>query len=262
VPGVVGFASYNRAFRAPSFNELYNDGTHFVIPLGQGVSAVNSFTPNPDLEPEISDNFEVGLGFSREGLLDTNDSFRIKGSYYHSEVENLIDIEVNLTFAPGCFNPQAGPCNAGTTDSINRGEAELEGFELEAFYDHPRFYVTLGASTTEGEDKQTGEKITSVSPDRLTTDFGVKIHEMDLIVGLETEFVAKFDDVNDPIEERDSFALADIYLQWAPQDGLLQGLTLNLGVDNLFDTEHERVFALVPEPGRNVKGSVAYRLAF
>jgi len=262
IPGLVGFANYNRAFRAPSFNELYNDGTHFVVPLGPGVNAVNSFVPNPDLDPEVSDNFEVGAGFSRNDLFTPGDGFRIKGSYFHADVENLIDIDVNFALAPGCFNPLAGPCNAGTTETVNRADAELDGFELEASYDHPRFYLLVGASTVEGKDKATGEYIGSLSPDRLTTDLGIKMPEKNLIVAIEGEFVAEFDTVNDPAEERGAFAIADVYLQWTPDARLLQGLSVNLGIDNLLDTDHERVFAGVPGPGRNFKASVAYRMAF
>jgi hemoglobin/transferrin/lactoferrin receptor protein len=157
VPGLVGFASYSRAFRAPSFNEMYLDGTHFAIPIRPGVTAVNRFVPNPDLEPETADTVEFGAGYTARDLFARHDSLRIKGSYYQSRVDNLIDIQVNGG-APtlGCFVPGAGPCNAGTTTTMNRAEAELSGVEIEAGYDHPRFYATLGFNSIDGKDKTTG----------------------------------------------------------------------------------------------------------
>lgn len=263
VPGLVGFASASRAFRAPSFNELYADGTHFAIPLGGGVTAVNSFVPNPDLEPETADTVEVGAGYQARDLLGTGDSFRVKGAYYHSRVDNLIDIEV-AGGAPtiGCFVPGAGPCNAGTTTSINRSEAELSGVEIEASYDHPRFFLTTGFNSIDGEDKDTGEKLGLLTADTLTTGAGVKLREIDSIVGVRGEFATGFDKVDDPADERDGYSVFDVYLQWAPSQPMLQGVVVNLGVDNVFDRDYERVNAGVSEPGRNYKASVGYRLTF
>jgi len=263
IPGLVGFASYGRAFRAPSFNELYNEGTHFAIPLSNGQTAVNSFVPNPDLEPEVSTTFEIGAGFSRNDVFVKDDAFRVKGAYFRSDVENLIDIEVNSTGPSlGCFVPTAGDCNAGTTETVNIPNAELEGYEIEGSYDARRFYITAGFSSIDGENKDTGEALGVLTPNRLSTDVGLRIHEIDTTVGVEGEFVSRFDNVDDASEERDGYAVFDVYAQWAPGDGVLKGVTFNLGVDNLFDKDYERVFAGVSEPGRNIKGSIAYRIAF
>jgi len=263
VPGLIGFASAGRAFRAPSFNELYLDGTHFAIPLGGGVTAVNSFVPNPDLEPETADTVEFGAGYQARDLIGRGDSFRVKGSYYYSRVDNLIDIQVN-TSGPttGCFVPSAGSCNAGTTTSINREEAELSGVEIEAGYDHPRFYVKAGFNSIDGEDTDTGEKLGILKADTITTDVGVKLREIDSVVGVQGEFAGRFDKVDDAEDERGGYSVFDVYLQWAPRQPMLQGVVVNLGVDNVFDRDYERVHADVSEPGRNYKVSLGYRLTF
>ena len=263
IRGLVGFASYGRAFRAPSINELYNEGTHFAIPLPNGQTAVNSFVANPNLKPEVSDTLEFGLGYERADTLMKNDEFRIKGAYFQSEVENLIDISVNSAGpSRGCFIPPYTGCNAGTTDTVNVPEAELEGYELEASYDAQRFYLTAGFSSIDGENTRTGESLGVLTPDRLSTDIGLRLFEIDTVVGVEGEFASGFDKVDDASEERGGYSVFDLYLQWAPSEQALRGLTVNLGVDNVFDRDYERVFAGVSEPGRNYKGSIAYRLAF
>lgn len=263
VRGLVGFASYGRAFRAPSINELYNEGTHFSIPLSNGQTAVNSFIPNPNLKPEVSDTLEFGLGYERSNTLMKNDEFRIKGAYFHADVKDLIDISVNGGGpSRGCFIPPYSGCNAGTTDTVNVPDAELEGYELEASYDAHRFYVTAGFSSIDGENTRTGESLGVLTPDRLSTDIGLRLHEIDTVIGVEGEFASGFDKVDDASEERGGYSVFDVYLQWAPSEQVLSGLTVNLGIDNLFDRDYERVFAGVSEPGRNVKGSIAYRLAF
>jgi hemoglobin/transferrin/lactoferrin receptor protein len=43
---------------------------------------------------------------------------------------------------------------------------------------------------------------------------------------------------------------------------VLQGLRVDLGVDNVFDAAYERIFAGVKEPGRNFKGLVSYTVRF
>ena len=203
------------------------------------MTAVNSFVPNPDLEPETADTVEVGAGYQTRDLLGIGDSFRIKGSYYQSRVDNLIDIQVNGG-APtrGCFVPGAGPCNAGTTTSINRGEAELSRVEIEAGYDHPRFFLTAGFDTIDGEDKATGEKLGLLKADTITAGAGVKLREIDSVVGVRGEFAARFDAVDDAADERGGYSVFGVYAQWAQSDPMLQGVVVNVGVDNILDRDY------------------------
>ena len=59
------FVSWGEAFRAPSINELYLDGTHFSFPhpiLGAPVFVSNDFIANPDLLPEETETVEIGFG--------------------------------------------------------------------------------------------------------------------------------------------------------------------------------------------------------
>ena len=52
--------------RAPSLTELHTDGVHFATPgfplgpTGPTFTGVNSFVPNPDLEPDTSLQYETG----------------------------------------------------------------------------------------------------------------------------------------------------------------------------------------------------------
>jgi hemoglobin/transferrin/lactoferrin receptor protein len=133
---------------------------------------------------------------------------------------------------------------------------------LELDYDGPRFYARAHFSTMDGKDRETGEYIGVLSPARAYLDAGVKIQKADLRVGSRLEAADDFTKVNDPSEERDSYALMDVYGVWQPDTGALSGLRLEAGVDNLTDANYERVFAGVSEPGRNFKVSVAYRATF
>jgi hemoglobin/transferrin/lactoferrin receptor protein len=256
------FVNYGEAFRAPTFDELYTTGTHFVIPIGPPPGIVNSFVPNPNLQPQETETIEFGAGLDFEDILDDGDRFQIKASQFYIKGENFIDLAV---FQPTPFvdcNPFIpGDCN-GTTTSTNVPNAELWGREIEASYESDRVLVTVGYSEIHGENEDTGAHLGVLTPEQLTTDAALKLPEIDSIVGWRVLAAAEFDEVNDPTEERDSYIVNDIYFAWAPSDGPLEGLRIDLGIDNLFDEAYDRVFTDATEPGRDFKAHVTYALAW
>lgn len=253
-PWVMVFGSYGKAFRAPTFNEAYASGTHFVIP-GFGV---NNFIANPDLKPQTTRTLEFGLGFDFEDVLIDGDSFTIKGSHYETWGKDFIDLVVDQPAPPACFPPT---CN-GTTQSVNVADARLWGNEIEAVYDQRRFRLSFGYADIDGEDEDTGEPLGVLFPTTVTLDGAVKFPEFDSLVGLRGIFAGHFDNVSDPVEERDAYETYDIYAAWMPSDGPLEGLRVDLGVDNVFDEEYARVFTNVLEQGRNWKAAMSYRIAY
>lgn len=252
------FSSYGHAFRAPHFDELYLTGTHFEIPVGAGV--VNRFVPNPDLSPQRTQTLEFGGGFDFKNVFQDSDRLTIKASHFITWGKDFIDLEVNqpelfLECNPFIF----GDCD-GTTNSANVPKAKLWGSEIEASYDGPRFLASLGWSTIDGENRDTGEKLGVLTADRLTFVGGVKVPEIDSLFGFRSTFAADFDKVDDPSEKRDGYNVHDIFYAWQPSEGPLAGLRVDLGIDNLFDADYERVYAGVPEQGINFKGLVSYSM--
>ena len=237
------FASYGHAFRAPHIDELYLTGVHF----SQG-PVINNFIPNPDLKPQRTRTFEFGGGMSFKDLFQDDDELQFKASHFLTWGKDFIDLEV---LQPGFV---------GTTQSVNVPRAKLWGSEIEASYDGSRFLGSLGWSSIDGEDRDTGEKLGVLTADRLTLVGGVKVPEIDSLIGWRSTFAAKFDKVDDPSEERDNYNIHDVFFAWQPSDGFLQGFRVDLGVDNLFDADYERVYAGVSEQGINFKGLVSYSL--
>ena len=254
------FTSYGHAFRAPHVDELYMSGTHFQIPLGPGNTVTNRFVANPDLKPQRTQTFEFGAGMSFDEVFESHDKLEFKASHFIIWGKDFIDLSVEQRedFFVGC-NPALGECD-GTTTSTNVPKAKLWGDEIEAYYDGSRFLASAGYSRIDGEDRDTGEKLGSLTADRFTFMGGVKIPEIDSLVGWRSTFAAKFDKVDDESEERDAYNVHDIFFAWQPSDGILKGLRVDLGVDNLFDANYERVYAGVPEQGINFKGLVSYSM--
>ncbi len=250
------FANYAQAFRAPTFDELFTTGTHFRIPVGAGI--VNRFVPNPDLKPQRTKTFEFGGGVTFEDLAETGDQFQFKASHFLIWGDDFIDTRV---VQPSPFvdcNPFIpGACD-GTTSTFNVPEAKLWGSEIEASYENERFLVSLGFSRIDGENEETGEKIGNLTPDEVTLNTAVKLPEIDSIVGWRLLAADQFDEVNAESEKRDGYTVHDVYFSWQPGDDLLQGLRLDLGIDNIFDKSYTRVNTNALEPGRNFKGLVSY----
>ncbi len=252
------FASYGEAFRAPSFNEIFADDVHFTIPLGPGLEAPNFFIPNPDLRPERSKTWEFGAGVDFVDLFTGDDRLTMKGSYFTSDVEDLIDLEVNFELSMACFVPGfPGTCNAGTSRNINTGRAIMDGFELEAVYSSLRVRLAASYSRVNGTDKDTGKYVGILSPNRLFTSAELKLPEIDARIGTRVTIAGRFDKVDDVAEERPGYETVDAFMVWEPKGGL-KGVRVDLGVDNLFDAAAERVFAGVVDAGRNAKVRVGW----
>lgn len=254
------FANYGTAFRAPTINELFTSGVHFRIPVGGGIT--NRFVANPDLEPQHTETVEFGVGVDFDDVVRSGDRVQVKATHFRTWGEDFIDQQVNQPEPFVDCNPFVpGNCN-GTTRAVNIADARLWGNEIEASYENQRVRLQLGFSTIDGENEATGEPLGVLTPPQLTTDAALKLPEIDSIVGWRMLAADEFDNVSDPSEERGGYAVHDIYFAWTPSEGVLDGLRVDLGIDNVFDKAYSRVFTGAQEPGRNFKGFVRYSLNF
>lgn len=270
------FASYSEAFRAPSINELYLTGVHFNIPhptlfnpqMGSFVFVSNNFVPNPNLDVEESDTIELGLSLDLNDAFVKGDNLQAKASYYQSDIDNLIDINVDVSFDRTCFSPPFLPCSAGTTNSANINSAEIDGYELEAIYDNPNMRVSVTYSNIDGENLANGSDLGVLTPDRLNLDLRWKLNQVNAVIGSRVQLAKSYERTTfntrtnalEVSETRSGYGVVDFYANWHPE--FIDGLTLNLGVDNAFDRDYDRVFAGVSEQARNVKASVSYSYNF
>ncbi len=252
------FANYAEAFRAPTFDELYLTGTHFQIPIGPGV--VNRFVPNPDLKPQTTRTVEFGAGVDFDDVAFANDSFSLKATHFRIWGEDFIDLAVDQPSPFVDCNPFVpGSCD-GTTRSSNVPNARLWGTEVEASYENDRLRLGFGLSMLDGENEDTGDKLGVLTPTTFTFDTGVKLPEIDSLIGWRAVVAREFDKVNDPSEKRDAYDVHDFYFAYQPVAGPLEGLRLDLGVDNAFDEDYARVFTDAAESGRNFKAQISYSL--
>lgn len=267
------FGSYSEGFRAPSVNELYLDGVHFSIPhpvlfnpaIGSFVFAPNNFVPNPDLVPENTETVEFGIGFNFANLAMKGDRLQTKISYFETDADNLINLSVDVAPDATCFAPPFfQPCTFGTSNSANVDKAEIEGVEAELHYDSDRVFVQASYATIEGTDLTTGADIGSLTPDRFALNAGLKVPEWNARFGTRVQHAVDFEQqVSDgaggftTIDERDDYVVVDLYTTWSPD--FANGIRFDVGLDNLFDEDYERVFAGVSEPSRNFKIAASWQ---
>ena len=267
------FGSYSEGFRAPSVNELYLDGVHFSIPhpilfnpaIGSFVFAPNNFVPNPDLVPENTETVEFGIGFNFADLATKGDRLQTKISYFETDADDLINLSVDVVPDATCFAPPFfQPCTFGTSNSANVDKAEIEGIEAELQYDSDRVFVQASYATIEGTDLTTGADIGSLTPDRFAINAGLKVPEWNARFGTRLQHAADFEQrISDgtggftTIDERDAYVVVDLYSTWSPS--FAKGIRFDVGVNNVFDEDYERVFAGVSEPSRNFKIAASWQ---
>ncbi len=230
--------SAGTAFRPPTLFDLY-------VTSRRGTTASLS---NPDLDPETSLNWEVGLAqhFSS--------GTRVQATYFHSDLEDLI---YNRTVA-------SGP--GGTTNRvINAGAARSHGFELTASQElAPWLDLHLSYTFTETEVLENdadplsiGKRLTS-SPRNLFTGT-LEGHSGEWSGSLIGRFV---DDMFDTSQNTD--VLHDVYggfeahwlmdakVSWQPR----KWATLSFAINNVTETEY---YQFIANPGRTYALEAAFQ---
>ncbi|MFQ5779309.1 MAG: TonB-dependent hemoglobin/transferrin/lactoferrin family receptor [Nitrospiria bacterium] len=137
--------NYAKGFRTPSFSELFIAGPHFP-----GFE----FVPNADLEPERSQQYEIGLkGASEKGHFSV--------TYFNNTVDDFIGSKIAN---PACFAPFGPDCQIVQR---NLDEAEIRGVEASVgYYLLPEILLYGNYTDTRGDDKDANEPLDEVTPRR------------------------------------------------------------------------------------------------
>ncbi len=241
-PWVSVFASYAEAFRSPSLTEMFISSTHFPG---------NTFVNNPNLKPETVKTVEAGPRFRFNDVLTSRDSLRLRGSVFYTKAEDLIEL-----FIVGA-----------TAQYQNIAEATLRGAEAEAVYDTPRWFAGLGLSAVRGVNQTNHRPLNSVQGDKLTTSFGGKVPEWDLLAGIRSQFVARQEKIDptmfDTAQPTGGYMLHGLFASWQPSQEILRGVRIDGGVDNMFDKAYRRHTAqTLYQEGRDIYGAVSYTMKF
>ncbi len=233
------FGSYAQAFRAPTMGEMYNDAKHFSI----GRFYTNYWVPNPNLRPETNETQEYGFGLRFDDLLLANDALEFKASYFDTHAKDYISTTVDFA--------------AATTMSYNVPNAKIWGWDLMAKYSASLFNLDLAYNRTRGKDSDTGEYISSISPDTVSSKLDVPLAQSGFSVGWIGTFADRSTHVSSSYSHQPGYAVNDFYVSYQGQQAL-KGVTTTLVLGNAFDKEYWSSQG-IPQDGRNGKIFVSYQ---
>lgn len=232
------YANIGRAFRAPTLIERYYFGPHDGPAQDHG---------NPDLDPEISLNTDVGVRFREE-------KYQASFGFFYNKVDDMIR---KILTNPSAAVPEQ------IYQYQNISDATLYGGELDA-----RYFVTdewtlfASAWMTKGEDDTHGRPLNAIPPAkaRYGVDYEMELYDYAVLLELQGETALKQDDVGIGEKPTPGYTRANFYAYVSNDDGL----KISLAVENIFDrTTYDHLsygwqqldYASM---GRNVKFEVGY----
>ena len=216
------FAQYGQGFKVPAYDlayiEHYNQASSTYI---------YEIIPSEDLNPEESDTYEIGV---RGHIGD----FVVNAAVYHNEFDNFLStLLVNseqVVDEQGNFMYQHDTFQYQNLDSVT-----IDGVEVSATYyiDH-QWTVFANASYQDGEDDNTGDYITTISP--LSGIAGVSFTDDKLSTELILNWADRMDKVNEGNKEVAGYGSLDLLVNYDITDDV----RFNLSVTNLTDKEYVR----------------------
>ena len=232
---IAGFA---RKTRAPTYLERY-----LWIPLNvnAGLGDGNNYIGNIDLDPEWSNQFELGLDWA-------NDRAYFNPRAHYQRINNYIQgvaVESN-TFNTPIIGVSGGANGDATPLQFENVEAEIYGFDTDWGYQLNQQWTVSGqASYVRGKRRDVNDDLFHIAPPRasaaLTRNFGNGSATIEgVVVARQTKISDELtDDPANPNNNNDStpgYGLINLYGQYTPAS--MSNLSIQAGVENLLDKEY------------------------
>ncbi|MBU2869317.1 TonB-dependent receptor [Colwellia sp. E2M01] len=247
--------SATEIFKGPEISEVFT---------GSGLYE----TTNEDIEAETGINYE--LAFAYQLPIMESGKISLGATLFRTDIDNYI------------YDYATSPEGASWKDNI--GDMQIKGVETYVNYQQGQFSGAITYSTAESELSAyddymdlDGARLDRQQGNTLSATVNYTIEAINLSLNWEVLIV---DDVSADLDldgatldnSKDGYTVNNAYVSWAPES--VQGLSLILGVDNVFDefyasqssrtgvSFHPRFGELYLqdfEPGRNIKATVSYQ---
>lgn len=214
------------------------------VPTMDEIFSFDADEPNsPDLTMETAHSAELGLSASYLDVAAHNDALDVKATLYYSEIDDLISRD----------------STAGTPYYENVDAAKIYGLEVEAAYQSDAFFARAAYSDVRGKDDATGETLSSIPGRSLNLTVGTQADDLGLQYGWQGNFV---DDINYGATRYSGYAVHDLFVDWTPQQGVMQGITVGFRLNNVLDTQYENSLAGDAGQGRSFEVSLTRAFEF
>ncbi len=206
------FLQYAEGFRAPSYDEA--NLSYINLAYRYGV------VPNPDLKPEKSQGYELGIKSRQQ---DSFFTFAIYDNHYKDFI--------NSSFV----GEQRG---VRLYQDSNLGKVRISGAELSGFWQlSPRFGLRNSIAWSKGKDEETHENLNHIDP--LSAVVAMVFESGDGSWGFET--IATLVDKKDKVKDDESITAAGYgLLDLTAFYNYSSDLKLRVGAFNLLDKEYAR----------------------
>ncbi len=242
------YGLYGWGFRPPAITETLMSGVH-----PGGINFVR-FTPNPFLEPERSEGWELGVNLAYDGLFNDRDRLRLKVNYFANDIEDYIVGAANRCSRGICFFYR----NADETSHV-------EGFEIEGSYDLGMVFASFGYQDIETDVALAnfpGLGYLPIAPDRVfNATLGIRVFDDRLTLGLRRHQVYESQFLNNGVQaDLPGYTLYDAFASFA----VSENLDVFLNLENLKDVDYIPAMTTDPDrihgPGFTAKFGVSARL--
>lgn len=212
------FGNYASGFRAPNASQLNG--------FFENVTQFYKTISNPNLKPEKSKNFEVGV----RGRLD---QLTLDVAAFTGKFKDLIEDNVIVGGAGVVGNPTV-------FQSINVGNATISGFEIKGVMDwgkvaDGKLSTPFGYGQTRGKDKTTGRPLNSIDPAKLHVGVKYETAAWDVRLDAIRHSAKKSSDVFVAAPATQFVVPAATTLDLSGQWRISKKLRINAGIANLTD---------------------------
>lgn len=252
--GLQFYGTYAEGYRSPSLSETLISGLH---PNG----VVFPFLPNPNLKPETARTVEFGLNYSRDGLIQADDTLRLKAAYFNNDIDDYIGGATISRFDgnPACPFVFPIPTVPICFQYQNFANAKINGFELESVYEAGWGFGGLSVSVIDGHTiSYEGERedLSTIPSSQVTAQLGFKFLDDKLIAGGEVQYNGA--PAGNPIAQ--DYTLVNLFASYQATDDL----KFNARIDNLFNENYTNPLnasttTIVYEPGISFKLAASMR---
>lgn len=221
------YGSYAHGVRNPSAEEL---SMIFVHPTDGGTPVGTMTVPNPDLEEEKSDAFEIGVKSE-------NEMGRFQAAGFYTRYSNFIENGVPLNETEGGYD---------LVSTVNRGRADIYGFEVGGLFNLGHWWkeaegwqIGLNTGKSVGINRTDETWLNSVEPWKTVASVGYDDPNGKFgarLTAIYTDAVTRVDDSSNQgtLYRPDSWFTLDLGAYWKPTETL----TIHAGLNNIFDEKY------------------------
>lgn len=215
---ISAFAQYGQGFKVPAYDLAYINHDNSLY----GYKIV----PSDDLSPEESDTFELGL----RGHVD---DFFFNTAVYYTKYNDFLATEL-IGFENTVNRYTGEESQVMIYQYQNIDSVTIKGIEAAVRYHiNDNYAVFANASYQDGENDETGDYLTSISP--LSGIAGISVEQDALSAELILNWAKRMDKVNNNVEVA-GYGSIDLLASYSLNDDL----RVNLSVTNVTDKKYVR----------------------